>query len=180
MSYSMGLIKLISDVGFCFMHINLAITAPVDVPAPYVPRYPQTLCWPPSRILFCHGFSLTYTLINVVVPVSCIWIWSSLCLLMSWPRRCQAIRRHCADHPAEYCSVRISASTFTLVNIIILVSCLWMWSSLCCLWMPWPRSCQAIHRHSTDQLNEYCIVKVSVFLFTLINIFSCIWIWFSP
>ena len=46
------------------------------------------------------------TLMNTIICVSCIWIWFSLCLWMSWPRRCQAIHRLRSDHLTEYCLSR--------------------------------------------------------------------------
>ena len=47
---------------------------------------PHSQSWSPNWILFCLGFNMQSSLINIVVPVSCIWIWSSLCLCISWPR----------------------------------------------------------------------------------------------
>ena len=73
-------------------------TVPIDVLVPWGPSHPHSQSWSPNWILFCQGFNIQSTLINIIVPVSCIWIWSSLCRCVPGPRRCRAIRSHSDDH----------------------------------------------------------------------------------
>ena len=52
--------------------------------------------------------------LNIIFPVACLWIWSSLCLWMSWPHEGQTIHRHKAAHRDSF--VKVSVST---VNIAV-------------------------------------------------------------
>ena len=55
--------------------------------------WPSLLMWmasrgaTPSILFFQLSLSTTCTLINSVVPVSCIWIWSVIYLMISWPHK---------------------------------------------------------------------------------------------
>ena len=125
-------------------------------PGPWGPSHPQTLnC---SSVLLCQDYSIHSILIFILVPVSYMWIWSSLCLWIFWPRRCQAIRRSGADHPTWFDLWRSQHSICTLMITIIRVSCIWIWFSLC-LWMSWSRWCQALHRLRSDHITDYCLSR---------------------
>ena len=132
--------------------------------------------WALHLHLLCQDYSIHSILIFILVPVSSMWIWSSLCLWMSWPSRCQVIPRSGSDHPNGYFFVRISQhSICTLMSTIICVSCIWIWSSLC-LWMSWPRRCQTIHRLRSD--HWILFVKIPVSTDSLKNIIVSIsYIW---
>ena len=60
----------------------------------------------PSGVCFCQW----YNLINMIVPVSC--MWSRSCARgCPGPARCHVIHRYISDHPAGYCSVSVSVHT---------------------------------------------------------------------
>ena len=121
------------------------------------------------------------TLEDIVVPVLFVWVWASLCLLMSCLRGCQAICRHSADHPNRQCFDKVSVSVCTLEDIVVPVLFVWVWSSLCLL-MSCLHGCQTICRHSADHLNRQCFDKVSVSVCTLEDIVVpvlFVWVWSS-
>ena len=137
-----------------------------DVLAPWRAR-PSTY----SELIIYLNVS-TKVSVSIHIPfVSCICMWSSLCLWMYWSHGCQAICRHCVD---------VTISTRTRMNIVVAVSSIRMWS-LFCLWMSCLQSCQAFHKHSADHSTEYyCFIRVPVATCTLINIVApvwCIWMW---
>ena len=116
----------------------------------------------------------TCTLINIVAPVWCIWMWYLLCLWMSCLQSCQAFHRQSADHLTEYCFIRVPVAKCTLINTVAPVWCIWMWSLLC-LWMSCLQNRQAFHRHSAAHSTEYCFIKVRVATCTLINTVAPVW-----
>ena len=110
------------DIHFssCFLYLNMNFTVSVDVLAQ------QVSGWSPNWILFLRRSQHSIcTLMSTIICVSCIWIWFSPCLWMSWPRRCQAIHRLRSDHLTEYCLSKISISTDSLKNIIVSISYIW-------------------------------------------------------
>ena len=135
------------------MHMKVLFIMPVDVLVLWLPGHPGTVCWSPNWIFgyyFVKVSIYTCTHINIIVPVFCIWMWSSLGLWMSWLHEGRVIHRHWADHLTEYCFV----PAYTQINIVVLVSYRWI-LSLVCLWMSRPRRCQAIHRFRADHPDQY-------------------------
>ena len=136
------------------------------------PLWGQAICGhrADSSILFCQGFSIRNTLINIAVPVLCVWIWtwSSLWLWMCWPCRYQAIHRLRADLLMEHCFVNISVSTCTQISIVDPISCILNWSTLC-LCISRPYRCRAIRNRSVDHTRRYCFVYIAVCTWILIN-----------
>ena len=82
----------------CFMHMNLVFILPVDALSPWGLSHPHSQSWLHHFILFCQWFNIHSTLINIVIPISCLCIWSSLYLWMSSSHMCPAIHRHSDDH----------------------------------------------------------------------------------
>ena len=85
----------------------------------------------PNRQCFDKVSVSVRTLEDIVVPVLFVWVWSSLSLLMSCLRGCQAICRHSAGHPiwimiCQVFSIRMyfgrhCGSCFMLMNVIFTV-----------------------------------------------------------
>ena len=126
------------------------------------PLWCQAICGhrADSSILFCQGFSIRNTLINIAVPVLCVWIWtwSSLWLWMCWPCRYQAIHRLRADLLMEHWFVNISVSTCTQISIVDPISCISNLSTLC-LCISRPYRSRAIRSHSvwSHNLLLFCL-----------------------
>ena len=63
----------------------------------------------------------TCTQISIVDHSSYISYWSTLCLCISRPYRCRAIRSHSVDHTSGYCFVYIAVCTWILINTVVVV-----------------------------------------------------------
>ena len=106
------------------IHVNLILTVPVD--------HPNRQCFDKVSVSVC-------TLEDIVVPVLFVWVWSSLCLLMSCLHGCQAICRHSADHPNRQCFVLIrSQYRYVLWKTLWFLSYLFECDLHCACWCPAP------------------------------------------
>ena len=62
-----------------------------------------------------------YILLYMELIATCISNWSTLCLCISRPYRCRAIRSHSVDRTGGYCFVYIAVCTWILINTVVVV-----------------------------------------------------------